>query len=530
MPQLIQQYVSRQAIQSPNRRAVVCKNESISYGELDQLTNQLAHRLNASGCRCGDRVAVLIPQSANAIFAMLGILKADCLYVPIDPDGSAEQIAAILNAVKPKVLLAARSRTELLDDVFAEYDLPNDMLVGTLEAVPLKGDNFESSFTGLNVLGASKLQRPYECKPTDLAVIRFHSDDRRGVVLSHANMIYGIDWGLKYFQWDVQDRIASDGPPHFDLATFNTIGTFAAGAELHLVSSTLHSQPHKLAEFLRSREMTQWMTTTSSLSSFVEKDVVQNGDLPSLKRIIWTSEESLHNSAIEQLKQRLPLTQITRIFGVPEASSLCSYFTIPVRSMDESANIPIGRACDGVGLFVLDHELQPVALDEIGELYIGGVGLSSAYWHDPDRTATKFVQHPILKQRLFKTGQSARIGSDGLAYLEGRAAIHEEFEERTLIDHSKDSMKGTIMLDRAVVQSQIAHLIADKLELDEPAVDTDLFNEGILDSLSYVRLVVELQQEFGVQISLGEIDIDHFRTVEQIAEFLMQNLGELATA
>lgn len=86
------------------------------------------------------------------------------------------------------------------------------------------------------------------------------------------------------------------------------------------------------------------------------------------------------------------------------------------------------------------------------------------------------------------------------------------------------------MFDRAVLQSQIAHLIADKLELDEPAVGTDLFDAGILDSLSYVRLVVELQQEFGVQISLGEIDIDQFRTVEQIADFLLQHNEELATA
>lgn len=84
------------------------------------------------------------------------------------------------------------------------------------------------------------------------------------------------------------------------------------------------------------------------------------------------------------------------------------------------------------------------------------------------------------------------------------------------------------MLDHAVVQSQIAQLIADKLEVDLPSVDADLFHEGILDSLSYVRLIVELQQEFEMQISLGEIDLDHFRTVEQIAEFVMQHQGELA--
>ncbi len=83
------------------------------------------------------------------------------------------------------------------------------------------------------------------------------------------------------------------------------------------------------------------------------------------------------------------------------------------------------------------------------------------------------------------------------------------------------------MLDRAVVQSQIAQLIADKLEFDVPSMDADLFQEGILDSLSYVRLVVELQQEFEMQISLGEIDIDRFRTVEQIADFVLQHEGRL---
>ncbi len=84
------------------------------------------------------------------------------------------------------------------------------------------------------------------------------------------------------------------------------------------------------------------------------------------------------------------------------------------------------------------------------------------------------------------------------------------------------------MLDRIFVQCQITDLIADKLEFDVPFANTDLFHEGILDSLSFVRLVVELQQEFETKISLGEIDLDHFRTVEQIAEFLMQHHEPLA--
>ena len=83
------------------------------------------------------------------------------------------------------------------------------------------------------------------------------------------------------------------------------------------------------------------------------------------------------------------------------------------------------------------------------------------------------------------------------------------------------------MLDRTVVQSQIINLIADKLDIQVPSIDTDLFDDGSLDSLTYVQLVVELQQEFEMRISLGQIDIDRFRTVEQIADFLLHHEAAL---
>ena len=436
MPQLIQQYVSRQAAQHPQHTAVVCKNERISYGELDQLTNQLAHKLRMCGCRNGDRIAVLIPPSANAIFAVLGILKADCIYVPIDPDGSAKQIAAILNAVAPKVLIAARSRTALLNEVIADHDLQTGIQIGTLEAIALNDEHFETSFTGLDVLAAPKTPLIYECKPTGPAVIRYRSSgveqdaasELNGVVISHANVIYGIDWALKYFQTTEHDRVAGDVLPRSDLISLEVIGALAAGAELHLVPSAARSQPQELVEFLRSREITQWISTPASLNWLVQCEAVPDCDLPSLKRLIWTSD-ALIDSTLKSLKQRFPLTQFTQLYCVPEASITSSYFSIPDGSLGDTTQFSIGRACEGVGLFVLDRDLQPVALDEIGELYIGGVGVSSGYWRDHAQTAAAFVQHPVLRQRLFRTGDLARISIDGLAYLEGKAAIQEEFED-----------------------------------------------------------------------------------------------------
>ncbi len=466
MPQLIQQYVSRQAVQRPQHTAVVCKNERIPYGELDQLTNQLAHRLRVCGCRGGDRVAVLIPSSANAIFAMLGVLKADCIYVPIDPDGTAKQTAAILNAVEPKVLIAARSRTALLNEVVSDHELPTGLQIGTLEAIALNSEHFSTSFTGLDVLAASKTPLVYECKPTGPAVIRYRSSgaeqndasELNGVMISHANVIYGIDWALKYFQTTEHDRVAGDVPPRSDLVSLEVLGALAAGAELHLVPSAARSQSQELVEFLRSHEITQWISTPTSLNSLAQSEAVPDGNLPSLKRLIWAAEalpNSTLTSTLNHLRQRLPLTQFTQLYGVPEASIASSYFVVLAGSLNDAAQLPIGRACEGVGLFVLDRDLQPVALDEIGELYIGGVGLSSGYWHDRARTASTFVQHPILRQRLFKTGDLARIGFDGLAYLAGRAAIREEFED-CLTD-------GQQRVDREIVNR-----LAERTDVGEP--------------------------------------------------------------
>ena len=135
------------------------------------------------------------------------------------------------------------------------------------------------------------------------------------------------------------------------------------------------------------------------------------------------------SSILNHLRQRLPLSQFTQLYGVPEASIVSSHFTIPAGSFDDPLQLPIGRACEGVGLFVLDLDLQPVPLDEIGKLYIGGVGLSSGYWRNQTQTDAAFIRNPLLRQRLFITDHLARIGFDGLIYLAGQAVIQEEFED-----------------------------------------------------------------------------------------------------
>jgi acyl-coenzyme A synthetase/AMP-(fatty) acid ligase len=119
---------------------------------------------------------------------------------------------------------------------------------------------------------------------------------------------------------------------------------------------------------------------------------------------------------------RLPHVDFTNLYGPTEATIASSYYTVPRCPTDPNAEIPIGTACEGEELLVLDDQLNPVPVGETGDLYIKGVGVSPGYWRDPERTAAVFVSNPRDPEGAvqYKTGDLARMGPDGLVYFLGR--------------------------------------------------------------------------------------------------------------
>ncbi len=423
MPKLIQEYVTRSAELYPDRAAIVWKDETIPYAEMDRLTNQLAHLLRSVGCEKGDRVAFLIPKSPNAILTMVGTLKADCVYVPIDTDCPAARVAKVIEACQPKVIMAASSVKRLLDELFANAELTSNITVGTLEAIHLEGQHFATEFTGLDVLNQPAETPAYKNTSKDAAHLLFTSGSTgtpKGVVIPHGNVIAFVEWARHYFQMDEHDRVSGHAPLHFDLSTYDTYGAFAAGAELHPVPPELNLLPNKLADFIRSRELTQWFSVPAILNYLFKFSSVKDGDFPSLKRLMWCGEV-LPTPTLMYLMERLPLVQFTNLYGPTEATIASSYYTVPICPEYETDAIPIGQPCDGEELLVLDAQLQPTSFLEIGDLYIGGVGLSPGYWQDQTKTDAVFIRHPVTGQRIYKTGDLAKLGDDGLVYFLGRA-------------------------------------------------------------------------------------------------------------
>jgi amino acid adenylation domain-containing protein len=424
---LLQEWRTRQAQGRPDAPAIHWNGKTVAYGELERLSDRLAWMLVHQGCSRGDRVALLLPKGTLAIASMLAVLKADCSYTPLDPQNPATRIARVLGTLECRCVLAVGSTGELLLNALrqlGEAGLPIPW-IGLLESaidVAACGARFD-----LDDLAACPAEPPVSRNGSqDPAHILFTSGSTglpKGVVITHANVIHFVEWAVRYFGLAPMDRISGHSPLHFDLSTFDIYGTLAAGATLYPIPPEANLLPHKLASLIEDAALTQWFSVPSILNHMAKLDVVRPGTFPCLRRLLWCGER-FPTSALRYWMQRLPQVQFTNLYGPTETTIASSYYRVPSCPHDEREEIPIGQGCDGEELLVLDSELRPVPPGEIGELYIGGPGLSPGYWRDPGRTAAAFIPNPFSNQPgdcLYRTGDLAKVDDQGRIVLLGRA-------------------------------------------------------------------------------------------------------------
>ena len=425
MARLLLDYVTEQAALRPEATAVVMRGERASYLEIEQQSNQLAHLLKDLKVGRGDRVCLLIPKSPAAVIAMLGVLKTDAMYVPIDTSSPAARVAKIAEAAKPKVFLTEHSVRALVDDLFAEALLAKDVIVGTLSLEAIQTAQFQTAFSFKDIQSQAKLAPSYQNNPSDAAHLLFTSGSTgvpKGVLIKHENAMHFVDWARTYFDIQATDKTSGHPPLHFDLSTFDIYGTLSAGAELHMVSPELNLLPNKLIEFIRQNELSQWFSVPSTLTHMAKFDVLSQGDFPHMTRLLWCGE-AMPTPTLIYFMERLPHVRFTNLYGPTEATIASSYYTVPSLPTSETETISIGRACEGEELMVLDDELKPSPVGEIGELYIAGEGLSPGYWQDKEKTDAVFLSDPRpgkKGKRIYRTGDLGRVDSDGLFYCLGR--------------------------------------------------------------------------------------------------------------
>jgi amino acid adenylation domain-containing protein len=398
---------------------------SSTYRELEIASNQLARLLVELGCRRGDRVCLFAPKSPEAILGMLAALKAGCAYVPIDVASPTKRIARIVRSADPAVALVLGSGVALTEELREVGALDAATPVGALDGGAECSCRIPCAFGPQDAARKPPDALPRIGAPDDAAHILFTSGstgEPKGVVITHANVCAFVEWAVSYFDTRPGDRISGHPPLHFDLSTFDIYATVRAGAELHLVPpSTL--LPSQLADFISTRQLTQWFCVPSTMTYMAKLGAVPDDGFPSLERVIWCGEV-LPTAVLIHWMTRVSQARFTNLYGPTEATIASSKYTVPAIPRDRAEPIPIGTACAGEELVVLDESGETVRDGEIGELYIGGVGLSPGYWRDDEKTRKAFVpdRRPGREAGLlYRTGDLSRVGNDGLFYFLGRA-------------------------------------------------------------------------------------------------------------
>ncbi|TMQ27475.1 MAG: amino acid adenylation domain-containing protein [Candidatus Rokuibacteriota bacterium] len=402
MSRLLQHALTAQADRRPEAVALVMDGARMTYAHLEAASNRLARMLRASGVQRGDRVALLLPKSPRAIVAIVAVLKADAIYVPLDTTSPLPRLARMLQSTAPRCLLAEAGVAAVAADLLAATPERAPLALGWIDGPPPPGP-WASRSAGFSA--------------TDVEALADTVLDT-GVVISHANVQHFVDWATTYFALGPDDRTSGHSPLHFDLSTFDIFGTLGAGGQLHLVPPGLAVAPDAVPRFIRDAALTQWFSVPSLLTYVVKFDAVRPNDFPSLRRLLWCGEV-LPTPVLRTLMARLPHVSFTNLYGPTEATVASSYHTVPACPATDDTPIPIGAPCAGEQLRVLDAERRPVPAGEIGELYIAGVGLSAGYWREPEKTAAVFVTD-AAGVRLYRTGDLGRRGTDGLFYFVGR--------------------------------------------------------------------------------------------------------------
>jgi amino acid adenylation domain-containing protein len=407
----IDQLLVLSAQKYPDRIAVEeTADGSITYRDLDQLSDRLRDRLTQLGVRPGDRVGIYLRKSIDAVASIFGILKAGAVYVPVDPGAPPARNAYIFSDCTVKVVILENRFVEKLCTEFAsQNELPALLVLdGTGSGNYLKGA-LERATTDNPVFPPS-LQPP----PDNLAYILYTSGSTgkpKGVMLSHQNALSFIDWCSEVFEPSEIDRFSSHAPFHFDLSILDIYVSIKHGATLVLVEEEIGKDPVRLAPLISEKRISVWYSTPSILSFLAQYGRVERYGFPDLRLVLFAGEV-FPIKHLRALKKLIPNPSYFNLYG-PTETNVCTFYEIPqVIPEDRTSPFPIGKACSHYQIGILDEDGREVPPGKEGELCARGPGTMNGYWNLPEKTANAFLVDPS-GNKWYKTGDVVFEEPDG---------------------------------------------------------------------------------------------------------------------
>jgi amino acid adenylation domain-containing protein len=397
---LLHETFEQQAANTPDAVALVCADQQVSYRELNERANRLAHFLKKHGVGPDVLVGVAMERSVEMIVALYGVLKAGGAYVPLDPTLPEDRLAYMVeDSGVPWLLTQAHVRDRL----------------------PAHGANTLALDEEWSRVEEESGENPPRVAGVDhLAYMIYTSGSTgkpKGAMNTHRGIANRLFWMQEQFGLTAEDRILQKTPFSFDVSVWELFWPLMFGARLVMARPEGHKDTGYLADVIREQGITTLHFVPSMLQVFLEAPGIET--CTSIRQVM-ASGEALPFELQERFFDRLgDGVTLNNLYGPTEAAVDVTFWQC--QRQDSRRMVPIGRAIANTQMYVLDSSLHPCPIGVPGELHIGGVQLARGYHNRPDLTQEKFIPHPFSDEpgaRLYKTGDLARYAPDGtLEYL-----------------------------------------------------------------------------------------------------------------
>jgi amino acid adenylation domain-containing protein len=426
MAYLLHHLLRDSAARSPERPAVADGGLTLTYAELDALSNQVARALLAQGVAPGDRVGILARKSAVSAVALFGVLKAGACYVPLDPKSPAARLATIMTDSGIRVMLAGPATAGQASALAGAVPALRAVVVADPARAGQATTGPEPGRTGEGpgiVPWEAVLAEPAGALPadltieTDLAYILYTSGSTgtpKGVMISHRASLTFVDWAAQSTGMGEEDRVCSPAPLHFDLSVFDIFASCLAAACMVVAPENMTVFPSRLAGWIGQERVTVWYSVPSVLTMLAEYGNLRGSGLPLLRAVIFAGEV-FPAKHLSKLMAELPGPRYLNWYG-PTETNVCTWYEVPPGA-ELTAPVPIGRSCANFDAFAVTADGDRVAKPgQEGELYVRGPGLMSGYWGDAAKTAGVLVTNPFqaaYAEAAYRTGDLVTLDEAG---------------------------------------------------------------------------------------------------------------------
>lgn len=388
----------RQATLNPNNIALFCDGKSLTYKELNDKANSLAHYLIKRGIRSNDIVCIMTNRSFETIVCMLGILKAGAAFFNVDPTYPMDRTKYYLENSNTHYILVQRCLKDKIKNIENAIEIDLDL-------TSIYGETFDNP----NVTVA----------PNDLSYLIYTSGSTglpKGVMLTQvglANMCKAMTLCLDYLKEGNKHTLLSVTSTPFDIFVYEIIVSLTHGLRVVMANNAEHRNP-KLVDSLIHKYNVDVMTVTPSLMKINYDNREPNTALANVKNMVFGGEP-LPEKFVADLRELSDDITIYNIYGPSEITVLSN-----VQNLNNEKEITVGPPILNTQIHILDSNMNRVPIGVVGEIYISGIQVGQGYMGKPDLTAEKFLDNPFGPGKIYKSGDLGRWTFDGKVQCLGR--------------------------------------------------------------------------------------------------------------